>query len=242
MCNHAISSSRAHRQSGVTLVELLVGLAVGAIVLIGVIFSWGLAVRNNAYVLTVTALNNDMRSMMQIITQDVRRANQNPAGDTVAISVDGSCVVFNSVFAPNAVDDVLDSQFAILTPSGYRLVGGRLEVWWHGGEVNDAALALAGRCADNSNWETVFQSGDRGIFLEAFEVDASDSYCLDIETADPSAPWPEADNRLCTAGETEKVELLLLRIALAGNLQLAGEARRFEFRDSVKIRNDRVIE
>lgn len=223
------------RSTGVTLVELLVGLTVGAIVLIGVLFSWGLAVRNNAYILGVTALNNDMRSLMAIVTQDLRRASQDwrrewRLADGRTMVIDGSCVVFNPFFT--RADDVW--QAAVEEPSGYRLVNGEFQ-FWTGAALND----LDDRC-DGNSWETVLASGDRGIQLNEFTVVNDQSICLEIDSEEPwvdsSAPGP------CPAGATESLELTLLEVTLRGTLELAGVARDFEFTDLVQMRNYRVMD
>lgn len=150
---------RAHRQmsglagiSGFTLVELLVGLAVSAIVLLTLALSWSLVVRDQVYVLSVTALNNDLRSLMQIITQDARRAiaPERTAADQFFVEVVRSgndapfadCVVFNTHiggeevgpeaelrFLWTATPGSPDAEGPTLVPSGYRLRGGQLEAW-----------------------------------------------------------------------------------------------------------------
>lgn len=236
--------SQSNRIQGVTLIELLVGLTVGAIVLVGVLFAWGLAVRNNAYVLGVTALNNDMRSLMHIVTQDVRRAAQNDGGQTVEVSDDGTCIAFNAIYLETFLDEVADDVVsrAVWRPSGYRYTNGDFQVWR---DADDTNLAL-GRCDGNdARWETLLQSGDRGVTLSEFEVDAGDSICVAMATPvdlDPVSTWEEAVTPgLCSPTTKESVELILLRFTLAGTLELAGASRVFEFTDSVKIRNDRVL-
>ena len=231
----AVFKSRPTRSTGASLVELLVGLTVGAIVLIGVVFSWGLAVRNNAYVLGVTALNNDMRSLMAIVTQDLRRASQDwrrewRLEDGRTIVIDGSCVVFNPFFT--RADDIW--QTAVEEPSGYRLLNGEFQ-FWTGAALND----LEDRCSGDS-WETVLASGDRGIQLNEFTVLNDRSICLEIDSEDPwvdsSTPGP------CPAGATERLELTLLDVTLRGTVELAGIARDFEFTDLVQMRNYRVLD
>jgi type II secretory pathway pseudopilin PulG len=234
-----VRGTRLSRNSGVTLVELLVGLTVGAIVIIGVLFSWGLAVRNNAYVLGVTALNNDMRSLMAIVTQDLRRASQDPGrvwrtaeGRTVVI--DGSCVAFNPFFT-RADDQV---ALPVTVPSGYRLVNGVFQFWLGADPpiLNDLDV----RCASNG-WETILESGDRGIQLNDFAVNDTGSVCLQI---DSELSWDESGTTYgpCPEGVTERLELTLLEVTLSGTVELAGVARDFEFTDVVQLRNYRVLE
>jgi prepilin-type N-terminal cleavage/methylation domain-containing protein len=224
-----------HDQSrGFTLIELLVGLAVGAIVLTGVIYSWALAVRNNAYVLSVTALNNDMRTIMHMVTQDIRRAAQanfDSDTETIEIAPGGSCIAFNTYIARE-----LTQPEALLdpTPSGYRLQGGRFEMWYSPPDV--ALVESFGSCAANHpNWHPIFENGDRGVTLTTFSVTTDRSRCLDLN--DPT----QEDAGRCPTGSLDKVELLLLDIALGGEINIGGQSHAFSFTDSVKIRNDRVI-
>jgi prepilin-type N-terminal cleavage/methylation domain-containing protein len=148
MLNERGSEQRLRQVSGFTLIELLVGLTVGAIVLLTLALSWSLAVRDQVYILSVTALNNDMRSLMQIVTQDARRA---VAPDKTAVgqqfveivnsgSVDApeDCVVFNAHIGGEEVGPEAELRFVrsadnsegpTLVPSGYRLRAGQFEVW-----------------------------------------------------------------------------------------------------------------
>jgi prepilin-type N-terminal cleavage/methylation domain-containing protein len=226
---------RQGKAAGFTLIELLVGLAVGSIVLLGVAYSWTTAVRNNAYVLAVTALNNDIRSIMHIVTQDLRRATDPGDGvsPTVEINDSGSCVVFNAHIA--TPDVVAESDLSIaagtLRPSGYRLRNGRFQMWY---STTDEAF---GTCdEDNANWHTLLQNGDRGIALDSFEIDAAElTRCLDLDN-----PEDDTDGQ-CAAGGHNLVELLAIRIGITGTMQFGSQSNTFEFSDVVKIRNDRVI-
>jgi prepilin-type N-terminal cleavage/methylation domain-containing protein len=234
LTSHNQTPAHRNRSRGFTLIELLVGLAVGAIVLTGVIYSWALAVRNNAYVLSVTALNNDMRTIMHMVTQDIRRATQpdfDPDTDTIEIAPGGNCIAFNTYIAREFTqpEAPLDP-----TPSGYRLQGGRFEIWYSPPDV--ALVESFGNCAENHpNWHPIFENGDRGVTLTNFSVTTDRSRCLDLN--DPT----QEDAGRCPTGSLDKVELLLIDIALAGQISIGGQSRAFSFTDSVKIRNDRVI-
>lgn len=237
-------------QQGFTLIELLIGLAVGSIVLTGVIFTWGLTIQSNAYILSVTALNNDMRSLMQVVTQDVRRArasNVNPL--TVVINATSDCIVFNAHIAGQGQEAEVIPTIAngALVPSGYRLRNGSFEMWAHPSEVA-TTLDLSGEpeACDiqnndedaTSNWFVILQNGDRGIQLDEFEVETAQSWCLSL---DETEALPPAPNGRCADTDVNHVELLLITFTLTGAINVAGGEREFRFQDSVKIRNDRVI-
>jgi len=237
-------------QKGFTLIELLIGLAVGSIVLTGVIFTWGLTIQSNAYILSVTALNNDMRSLMQVITQDVRRArasDENPL--TVVINDTGDCIVFNAHIAGQDQEAEVIPTLAngALVPSGYRLLNGSFEMWASPTDVatgldpsgDPIACDLPNNDEDaTSNWFVILQNGDRGVELDDFEVETGQSWCLSL---DETEAIPVAPNGRCTDSDVNHVELLLITFTLTGAINVTGGEREFRFQDSVKIRNDRVI-
>lgn len=139
------ASQLRHSHRGFTLIELLVGLTVGAIVLLTLALSWSLVVRDQVYILSVTALNNDMRSLMQIVTQDARRAWGPAKTDTnlnarlleiVEYNTDAHCIAFNAHVggseiaverAPRLLWD--GGVEPTLIPTGYRLFNDQLDVW-----------------------------------------------------------------------------------------------------------------
>lgn len=151
MLSHSRRSSHTISNSGFTLVELLVGIAVGGILLLALTVSWSLVVRDQVYVLSVTTLNNDMRSLMQIVTQDVRRAvaeiqdrDEDAAPPVFRLLEVGStqvggpldCVAFNAHIGDENVGPEEELRFVwagtegpTLIPSGYRLRNGAFEVW-----------------------------------------------------------------------------------------------------------------
>lgn len=230
------------RQSagGFTLIELMVGLAVGAIVMTGVLFSWSVSVRNNGYILAVTSMNNDMRSTMHVVTQDIRRANGeiNPA--TIAISNDGRCVAFDANW--------MRADETELRPlgRGYRLTNTAFEMW----VPSPADLAaeddvpMENRCTATSGaWQAVFVNGDRGVSITNFLVSADRSRCIDwideaILVAGEDFPSFSGTEGRCPPGSVEKVELILVDVQIAGSIEVGGESRSFVFNDSVKVRND----
>lgn len=106
------------RQKGITLIEIMIGLLVGAIITTGAINMFSNNLKSSTDNLNLTKLNQDMRAMMDIMVRDIRRAgyvtsepelNDNlPATATdgindalvdnrfreINVSPDGSCVVY----------------------------------------------------------------------------------------------------------------------------------------------------
>lgn len=68
-------------QSGFTLVELLVGITVGLIVISGLTVAWGYFARQSDYIIKAAQFNQDTRSALQVVSQEIRRA---VAGDELS--------------------------------------------------------------------------------------------------------------------------------------------------------------
>jgi type II secretory pathway pseudopilin PulG len=72
----------SQNEGGFTLVELLVGIVVGLIVVSGLTVAWGFFARQSDYILKAAQFNQDTRSVLQVISQEIRRA-VDPADITV---------------------------------------------------------------------------------------------------------------------------------------------------------------
>ena len=236
--------STQRRSGGFTLIELLVGLTVGAIVLIGVIFSWGLAVRHQAYVLSVAALNNDMRTAMHVISQDIRRAAENPDDGSLRVDRivefgnDDSCVLFYAAFA----DDTDTLSPDVFIPSGYRFNNddGALEVWDPLPDPDPDVAPPAPTCDDNADaWGVLIGAGGRGISVTELTFDSSESVCLNLNVPEDD----EAASAPGRCGETGDnfLEILLVQIELVGEMQILGTNREFRIQDQVKVRNELLL-
>jgi prepilin peptidase dependent protein B len=62
------------KQTGVTLIELMIGLLIGVIVVAGGISIFLTSVKGQTDNINLTRLNQDMRTMMDIMVRDIRRA------------------------------------------------------------------------------------------------------------------------------------------------------------------------
>jgi len=70
------------RQRGISITELMIGLAVGLIVLAGTLGLFSGHLRSNNDLMRVTRLNNELRGTMDMIVRDIRRASY--WGDSVS--------------------------------------------------------------------------------------------------------------------------------------------------------------
>ena len=66
-------------QSGVTLLETLIAMVLGLVVLAGVLHFVSRLVEGNTTTLKVTRLEQDVRTLMDMMVQDIRPAGQFPA-------------------------------------------------------------------------------------------------------------------------------------------------------------------
>lgn len=182
------------RQDGFTLIELMVGLLIGTIIVSGIILTWSLAIRSNSYILSTTALNSDLRSVMQLMTQDIRRATPGDtyssiylypeSTDTTASITRASCILYESTTATPSLNSTIDRQ----NFSGFRLHQGNLQMWFGSDpttEVDDEhettrESILEAVCnseedepttvnTNSGRWFTLISPDDRGITLETLE-------------------------------------------------------------------------
>lgn len=102
-CHRSFSS---RRPSGVTLVELLVGLVVALIVLLALTTLYITTVRASSDALSSVRLNQDLRAAMMVITSDLRRAGYwsvDFARNPFPADVHGGFLIWDAEAAPPAM-------------------------------------------------------------------------------------------------------------------------------------------
>lgn len=72
---------RAHKQRGVTLIELMVGLTVGLLVLAGVLTIYLSTLKTSNATIKSSRLNQEMGAILNIMASDIRRAGYNGAAN-----------------------------------------------------------------------------------------------------------------------------------------------------------------
>ena len=248
-------------QSGFTLIELMVGLLIGTIIIGGIILSWSLAIRSNSYILSTTALNSDLRSIMQVMTQDIRRATPDALHSSVFLFPDytaddstvnsASCILYLAAIASPIADTAEDQVHT----SGFRLHEGNLQMWFDASDNLDftATSNLVSICESSTEdkWFDLHTSGERGINIEALEIRADHetiagqtkirSLCLDLNRAAGSSIDPASELGRCAIDAENSVEVVFLDITVSGTIALPGGIQDFSISDAVKVRNDRVI-
>lgn len=127
------------RQCGFSLVELMIGLAAGLFLLAGVVGIFAMSLQSNSINLKMTRLNQDLRSAMDLMQRELRRAGYwhlanyaaSPAGNALpsatfgnitidSVYDDGTTAVDSfSYFGAGAVDLQIISEFAAATVTDY---------------------------------------------------------------------------------------------------------------------------
>ena len=90
------------KQSGLSMIELMISIAIGLIVVSGVIGMFVSTVTSNANNLKMTRLNQDLRAVMDIVTRDIRRAGYwggVTTGAVTALGVPGNINPFRVITA-----------------------------------------------------------------------------------------------------------------------------------------------
>lgn len=257
------------RQKGMTLVELMLGLAVGLIVM-GSIFSIYLStVENNARMLSNSKLNQELSALMNVMTNDIRRAgywgNIPPAGlsspqgnpfaqvDDTALEVhagnapqgamgSGDCVIYTYDADADGVLDNADIR-------GFRLNNGVVQMRERG---DTASNPTHDSCADGAGtWRDV--TDGNLISITALSFDLADSACLNtaepngLENGGDPAVIDDAGEADCytvvpAAGSGEfTVETRQILVSLTGTLVGDPGVQR-TLTQEIRVRNDLVRE
>lgn len=131
----------AHRQRGLSIVELMVGTAIGLVVVSGAIKVFVDLFSNNRRQLVEVRLNQDLRAAADIIARDLRRSGYwENAASGVAVAATDNPFVNDTVttIGANQITYAYDrNRDGILTPnteqSGFRLTGSVIEMRVAGG-------------------------------------------------------------------------------------------------------------
>jgi type IV pilus assembly protein PilW len=250
-------------QRGVTIIELLVGLAVGVLVVGGAITMYVSSIRSSNNTLAATKLNQEIAALMNVIGNDVRRAGYweaatigsfdlNPfsqPGDTLLTVYDdmtnntaqaatgsGECVAYayDATYLPGNVAGTVDAADLF----GFRLNGTVVQMLQTGiiGSLDCAA----------GTWQNV--TDPNLIEITALTFDLANSLCLN--GAEPNGVDDDADATIDNAAEyncyvsvpangsgdrTAETRELVVTIAgrLANDISVQATAT-----ESVRVRND----
>lgn len=179
----------ALRQRGLTLVELMVGIAVGMFVLAGATLMLSSQLGDNRRLLLETQLQQDLRASMDIMTRELRRAGSTP------LAIDNLWQAGMAPPHPNTLSPITLDEDGTSIEFKYRREGSREGPW--GFRLQDGRIES--RLGD-SGWQDLT---DRGVMeVTAFQVVAEDEAveslpCAKACSADPddTACWPTLTTR-----------------------------------------------
>jgi prepilin-type N-terminal cleavage/methylation domain-containing protein len=125
-------SSGPWRQSGVTLIEMLVAMAISVIAITGMVLLMSSTLGNATDTIVNARLSNELRSAMMLMTRELRRANISDTymtcisnGDYLCPDVSDSAVVSSG--PPDEVSFSYERNGTTVT-SAFRVANGALEV------------------------------------------------------------------------------------------------------------------
>lgn len=230
------------RQGGFTIVELLIGMAVGTIVVGGAVALYITSVRSSGDTLATTRLNQEVAALLNVISNDVRRAgywpnsvsgnyNLNPfaqADATVLTVIDdlvanapqgptgeGTCLVYSydATYLAGNVAGTLEATDLF----GFRLNGNVAEMRTSG--VVDGTACVGGTCdsCQNGAWEAV--TDPDLVEVTELSFDLGNSECLNA-----SEPNGEDDDTDGTVDEAEEMNCYVV-IPPGGSNESTVEAR-----------------
>ena len=123
------------KQAGVSLIEMLIGIAVGLVVVLGAIVLMTNALGGNRRLLLETRVNQDLRTAADLIARDLRRAGYWRNAGSGVFTASGTAVTANPYTAITLNSNVIEYQYARdadnsvqdAERAGFRLTSGVLE-------------------------------------------------------------------------------------------------------------------
>ena len=190
---------RRHAQRGLSLVELLVGIAVGLFVVAGAAMMTGNQLADNRRMLSEAQVQQDLRAAVDIMTREVRRsgARRNPH----TLVSDGAGTGSN----PGTIDDITPSIPGSATTFRYERVGtssGALGYRLQGTAVQTRMPALGSAAAFQDLTDT------RSMAVESLTITP-----MHTEEPTPAGPAPSRlpCTKLCPDGTSNCWPLIRVR-------------------------------
>ena len=226
--------NRCHKQSGATLMEVLVAMTISLVATAAMIAMMSNSLGTTARIINMTKLQDDMRVAMQMMTRDVRRssyhafsqlcyANNDCGTDSSGLSLAGDITIndANTCFTFQ-MDRDHDGDSTEDEAGGFRhVVDGAVGVieMWTGGANPDCNAA-----AGAAGWVQITDPEDMDIF--GFAVDDALSYTQLIQDDG--------------AGNTLSQRVRKLRMNVQGRLVLDNDIER-QVQDVINVRNDLLL-
>lgn len=257
------------KQRGVTLIELLIGLAVGMFVVSGVLTVYVATIESTSDTIAQSRLNQEVMTLMNVMSTDIRRAGYwagsnpddiagNPFNQSGSTALDVRDVSSNTSFftaarvvAGTASGDCItysydadeDESVDLDELFGFQLIG--TDIWMRtscdNGGVNDCTVATSASC-ELGAWQRITDNST--IRINTLTFSASGSYCINTTVQDdPSTNSVDEHNcyeSVPTASSGEATgEIRKIDIILNADL-LNDPAVDASMNINVRVRNDLV--
>lgn len=173
------------RQRGVSLLELMIGIAVGLLVIASSLVIYLNGSRGSAESIRASRFNQDLREVMNVMVNDIRRAGfsgNNGAGvanvftgATTNLSINGSCLLYayDAVYEGGAAGSV-----EAVDIFGFRLNGSTLQML-------NTTVGLTSTdttaCANANNWVDLTDPAE--ILIQTLTFSTAGSRCLSFNPA-----------------------------------------------------------
>lgn len=232
MLNRYSSLPTTVRQTGFTLVELLVAGAISIIVVGAIISLMSNSLRASNDTIQSSRLTQDLRSTMQIVSRDVRRAGYSlNAINTVAAGVQNNPYIdvtladFDGAAGSDCIIFALDRDPTDGGPQAIDWSGVRRNTVNGVGIVEVKTVGAAGQGCNAGTWVPI--TDPDVVDITALDFDNADQFTVVVST-DPDT------------GAEDQITVRDITIQLTG--QLVGQAATERVvTDSVRVRNDLFV-
>lgn len=245
------------KQGGVTLIELMVGSAVGLIVLGAVLATYISVARSASEVFASAKLNAELRAAMDMMVSEIRRAGSwtaTPAdresGDNPFTRGTGSLISdINILDGGKAIEFSYNGSFlgsAQGTVFGYRLDDQSIKTLQCNIDSAQPSLCQTGTLL-TTDWERL--TDENNVVIEALTFSTEGSRCMNltqsgqtwvVSTASVLSACHCATTGYVANTNDRLLEMRQIRVSLVGRLKERSEFR-MVLQQSVLLPNDRVF-
>lgn len=220
------------KQAGLSLIELMISIAVGLVVVSGVISMFVSTVKSNADNLKMTRLNQELRMVMDIMSRDIRRAGFRGDGATATtaspftmgadnlaagtVNVANDCISFTYDATALQTPPVTSGTLEDADKFGYRRdLDGAV------GVIRSRSGAGATGCTTGT-WDDLTDSASIDITLLRFDVNPSPPIAI-------------------TSGAGISRTIRNVTITLTGQLRNSNPVINRTITETVRVGNDQII-
>jgi len=221
-----------NKQQGFGIIEIMISMTIGFVVLAGVISFFSTSIKGSTDSLLLSSVNQDLRSVMNIMRQELRRSGywakstsdtDNPYGFQI---INENCILYS-------YDTDNTDPTGVSFPEEKELFGFRLSAngtidWLRGG--ND--------CSTHENWKEV--SDSNLVIVDNLTYHEPPASCTNISAIPRNncnpydcdyTPWQDGDISI----EVQQIEISLIGKAKKNDDIIVTLA------DSLRVRNEKVV-